>query len=154
RDATTLEVCAPEGWPYLSVHHRVQWPKGSVKQEVKIALPRGVLVRGKVTEAGSGKPIAGAGVQFWPQQVDDPNRPKNVLTGWSHCEVSREDGTFRMAVLPGLGHLLIQGPTPDFVHQEIGHEVISNGRPGGSRMYPDAFVKLDLPANGDPKELA
>ena len=46
--------------------------EGLVKQEVKIALPRGVLVRGKVTEAGSGKPVAGAGVQFWPQDDDSP----------------------------------------------------------------------------------
>jgi RNA polymerase sigma factor (sigma-70 family) len=154
REAVTLEVFAPEGGPYLSVHYRVQWPKGAVKQEVKIALPRGVLVRGKVTEAGGGKPVAGAGVQFWPRDVDDPDRPKNVFTGWSHSEVTKEDGTFSMAVLPGKGHLLIQGPTPDYVHEEIGSEVLSSGRPGGGRTYPDAVVKLDLPAKGDPKEVA
>ena len=35
------------------------FPKGVVRREVKLALPRGILVRGKVTEAGTGKPIAG-----------------------------------------------------------------------------------------------
>jgi RNA polymerase sigma factor (sigma-70 family) len=154
RGGVTLEVFAPAGEPYLSVYHRVEFPKGTVKQEVTITLPRGVLVRGKVNEAGSGKPVAGAGVQFWPRQTDDPNRPKNVFTGWHHSEVTAEDGTFRMAVLPGEAHLLIQGPTPDFIHQEIGSEMISWGRPGGSRMYPDAFVKLDIPATGEPKEVA
>jgi hypothetical protein len=154
REAVTLEVIAPAGEPYLSVHHRVSWPKGAVKQEVKVALPRGVLVRGKVTEAGSGKPIAGAAVQFWPREGDGSDRPKNVLTGWSHHEVTKDDGTFRMAVLPGAGHLLIQGPTPDYVHQEIGYDLLTAGRPGGSRTYPDAFVKLDLPAKGEPKEVA
>jgi RNA polymerase sigma factor (sigma-70 family) len=154
RDAMTLEVFAPEGSPYLSVHHRVQWPKGTVKQEVKIELPRGVLVCGKVTEAGSGKPVAGAGVQFHPGKGEDPARPKNALTGWSRQELTKDDGSFRMAVLPGAGHLLIQGPTPDYVHEEIGSEVIASGRAGGGRTYPDAFVKLDLPAKGDPKEVA
>jgi RNA polymerase sigma factor (sigma-70 family) len=154
RDAVTLEVYAPDGEPYFSVHHRVQWAKGTVKQEVKVALPRGVLVRGKVTEAGSGKPVAGAGVQFWPQQVDDPARPKNVLTGWIHNEVTRDDGTFRMTVFPGPGHLLFQGPTPDYVHASIGHSVVTSGQPGGSRLYPDAFVKLDTSAQDGPKELA
>jgi protocatechuate 3,4-dioxygenase beta subunit len=154
RDAATLEVYAPEGEPYLSIHHRVQWPKGAVRQEVKIALPRGVLVRGQVTEAGSGKPVAGAGVQFWPQGKDAPDLRNNVLTGWYYSEVTRPDGTFRMAVSPGPGHLLIQGPTADYVHEEIGHEVLSTGRPGGSRTYPDAIVKLDLPAKVEPKDVA
>jgi protocatechuate 3,4-dioxygenase beta subunit len=154
RDAVTLEVYAPEGEPYLSIHHRVQWPKGAVKETVEVKLPRGVLVRGKVTEAGSGKPVAGAGVQFWPRATDDPNRPKNLLTGWSHSEMTKEDGTFRMAVPSGTGHLLIQGPTPEYIHEEIGGEVISSGREGGSRVYPDAFVKLDLAPRAEPKELA
>jgi RNA polymerase sigma factor (sigma-70 family) len=154
RGGVTLEVFAPEGEPYLSVWHRVEFPKGSVKQEAAIALPRGVLVRGKVTEAGSGNPVAGAAVQFWPRDVGDPNRPKNVFTGWYHVELTKADGTFRMAVLPGESHLLIQGPTPDYIHEEIGSEVIRVGRAGGGRTYPDAFVKLDVPAKGEPKEVA
>jgi RNA polymerase sigma factor (sigma-70 family) len=154
RGGVTLVVSATEGEPYFSVWHRVDWPPGSVKQEVTIPLPRGVLVRGKVTEAGSGKPVAGAAVQFWPRDGGDPNRPKNVITGWQHPAVTKEDGTFRMAVLPGEGHLLIQGPTPDYIHEEIGSEVIRTGRPGGGRVYPDAIVKLDLPAKGEPKEVA
>jgi RNA polymerase sigma factor (sigma-70 family) len=149
----TLIVSAPQGQPYLKVFHRVEWPKGAIKQEVTITLPRGVLVRGKVTEAGSGKPVARAAVQFWPRASSDPNRPKNVITGWQNPVVTNEDGTFRIAVLPGEGHLLIQGPTPDYVHEEIDSEMIRTGRPGGSRVYPDASVKLDLPPSGEPKEV-
>ncbi|HEX5269029.1 MAG TPA: sigma-70 family RNA polymerase sigma factor, partial [Gemmataceae bacterium] len=154
RDAVTLEVYAPEGAPYLSIFHRAQWEKGAVRKEVTISLPRGVLVRGKVTEAGSGKPVAGAGVQFWPQDGDNPDRPKNALTGWTYSVLTKDDGTFGIVVFRGAGHLLFQGPTPDYVHEEVGHEVISRGRPGGSRLYPDAFVKLDLPAKGEPKEIS
>jgi RNA polymerase sigma factor (sigma-70 family) len=154
RDAVTLEVYPAEGEPYLSIFHRAKWEKGAVKQEVTITLPRGVLVRGKVTEAGSGKPVAGAAVQYWPCDETGSDRPKNALTGWSHCELTKQDGTFRMVVSPGAGHLMVQGPTPDYVHEEIGEEVISRGRPGGSRLYPDAFVKLDVRAKEEPKEVS
>jgi protocatechuate 3,4-dioxygenase beta subunit len=154
REVVGLAVFAPEGTPYLGVTHRVQWPQGAVKHEVEIRLPRGVLVRGKVTEAGTGKPVAGACVQFWPRGVDNPNLRPNVITGWQKRELTKADGSFAIAVLPGPAHLLVQGPTPDYVHEEIGHEVLYSGRPGGSRLYPDAVVKLDIPARGEPKELA
>ena len=36
-------------------------------------VPRGVLVRGKVTEARSGRAVAGAGVQFVPREADNPH---------------------------------------------------------------------------------
>jgi hypothetical protein len=154
RDALGLVVTAPEGEPYLSVAQRVQWPKGAVKQEIEIKLPRGVLVRGKVTEAGTSKPVAGACVQFWPRRIDNPNLLPNVITGWHKQEITQADGSFTIAVLPGPGHLMIQGPTPDFIRQEIGYEVVYSGRTGGSRLYPDAFVKLDVPAKGEPKEVS
>jgi RNA polymerase sigma factor (sigma-70 family) len=153
RSATTLMVYAPEGEPYLNVYHRVEWPKGAVKQEVTVTLPRGVLVRGKVTEAGSSKPVAGAGIQFKPRDDGDPQRPKNLLGGW-YEEITRQDGSFSMAVLAEPGHLLIRGPTSDYIHEEIGSNVIYLGQPGGRRLYPDAIVKLDVPAKGEPKEVA
>ena len=151
--ATGLEVRAAEGEPYLRIYHRILWPKGSVKQDIKITLPRGVLVRGKVTEAENGKPIAGAAVQFWPLDTETP-RPRSVLTDWSHSEATKEDGTFQMAVPAGAGHFLFQGPTPDYIHTEIGRDVLATGKPGGGRVYPDAFVKVDLSSKEEPKELA
>jgi hypothetical protein len=68
--------------------------------------------------------------------------------------LTKADGTFQMAVLPSPGHLLFQGPTPDYVHEEIGSEMISAGRPGGMRLYPDAFVRLDGLSTGEVKEVA
>jgi hypothetical protein len=50
--------------------------------------------------------------------------------------------------------LLISGPTADYVHQEIGSNVIYNGRPGGQRYYPDGLVKLDIPPKTDTKDVA
>jgi protocatechuate 3,4-dioxygenase beta subunit len=133
----------------LSIFRRVDWPKGAVKHQVEIRIPRGVLVRGKVTEAGSGKPVAGAAVQFWPFD-GGRNRIPNVITGWQTRELTGADGTFTISVMGGVpGHLLVQGPTPDYVHVEIGTNVLHYNRPGGSREYPDAFLKLDPPLKGE-----
>ncbi len=41
-----------------------KWPKGAVEYPIDLALPRGVVIRGKVTEEGSGKPVAGARISF------------------------------------------------------------------------------------------
>src|SRR5262249_8172173 len=62
----------PEGEPYLTGTANLHFPKGVVRREVEIALPRAVLVRGKITEAGSGKPVAGAYLEcpgYWNVRV-------------------------------------------------------------------------------------
>src|SRR5262249_31982441 len=72
---TPLAVKAfpPEGTPYLSVSKDVAWPRGAARQQIDLALPRGVLVRGRVTEAGSGRAVAGAAITFWPRRTDNPH---------------------------------------------------------------------------------
>jgi hypothetical protein len=35
------------------------WVKGARRRETNVAPPPGVLLRGKITEAGTGKPVAG-----------------------------------------------------------------------------------------------
>ena len=78
-------------------------------------LPRGVLIRGKVTEEGTGRPVAGASVQFFPRK-----RSGDVVHGFEAIVASKEDGSFQVAVPPGKGHLMVLGPTLDYIPQEIG----------------------------------
>jgi RNA polymerase sigma factor (sigma-70 family) len=153
RNMPPLLVFPADGEPYLSVRQEIVWPRGATRHEVEVKLPRGVLVRGKVTEAGSGKPVAGAGVQFVPRESDNPNRRPNVLTGYQALAASGDDGSFRLAVLPGPCHLLVSGPGLDFIHQEVGDAVLLSGKPGGARLYPDGLVKLDVAPNAEPKEV-
>src|SRR5262249_30084140 len=119
-----------------------------------LQLPRGVLVRGKITEAGSGKPVAQAAVHYYPQEVGNPNFRRGIITGWQGFEVSKADGTFQIAVLPGPGHLLVIGQDGRDIHEEIGNSVLYNRRPGGTRYYPDAIVKLALPKEMQVKDVA
>jgi RNA polymerase sigma factor (sigma-70 family) len=137
-----------EGEPYLAVEKRHEWAKGKVRETVNVELPRGVLVRGRVTEAGTGTPVVGATVSYRPR-----NPRPGVLTGRENLASSGPDGTFALAVVPGPGHLLVQGPTPDYVHQEVGSAEIEAGRPGGTRLYPDALAALDLARDAQPEEV-
>jgi RNA polymerase sigma factor (sigma-70 family) len=149
----TVSAHPPPGAPYLPIEQRFRWEAGKVKKQLDIKVPRGVVVRGKVIEAGSGKLVAGAAVQFWPRRANNPNFRREVLSGWQSGEESGPDGTFQITVLPGPGHLLILGPDGDYIHEEVGSTVLYNGRPGGERYYPDALVKLDLPAGAGPKDI-
>jgi RNA polymerase sigma factor (sigma-70 family) len=141
----TVSAHAPAGEPYLAVEQRFKWPAGKVSKHLDVTLPRGVLVRGKITEAGSGKPVKGAAVQYYPLQADNPNFRRDLISGWQGTEVSKADGAFHIPVLPGKGHLLVVGPNGRYLHEEIGANVLFNGRPGGMRYYPDAIVKIDPP---------
>src|SRR5262249_38116346 len=79
-----------------------------------------------------------------PRRANNPNLRGDVLTGPQGAVVSGPDGVFRMAVLPGPGHLLVQGPTGHHIHQEIGTNHLDAGWRGGERLYPDGLGPLDL----------
>ena len=65
---------APEGQPYLSVSRLFDWPKGAVEYPIDVALPRGMMIRGKVVEEGSSKPVAGARISFATLQSAERSR--------------------------------------------------------------------------------
>jgi hypothetical protein len=127
----------PEGQPYLIAKGQVGWPKGALEQTLNLALPRGVLVHGKVTEEGSGKPLPGAHVDFITRRgPDGEDLSMSVRTD--------SDGSFRLGAEPKPGHLLIRGPSDDYVFQAIGSRVVLEGQLGGNRLNSHAYAALDL----------
>ncbi len=141
----TVQVFPAEGQPYLPFRQDIQCLKGSVKTTQDIKVPRGVLIRGKVTESGSGSPVAGATVQCLAR------RPKGgVLDGWQAVVTTRDDGTYQIVVPPGKGHLLVYGPTPDYVLESIGGRMLFEGKPGGERYYAHSIVPFELKAGDSP----
>jgi RNA polymerase sigma factor (sigma-70 family) len=136
-----ITVLAPEGTPYLGVETYLPWPKGAVKQQVQLALPRGILVRGRVTEAGSGKPVAGVRVEFWPRRRDNPAF-QSAVTGWGSARVSAADGRFSLAVLPAAGYLLCQSSDRNYIQQTLYRNLNSGKITTGPVVYPnDPTVK-------------
>jgi hypothetical protein len=150
----SLAAYAADGHPYMTLRKNFPWPKGAVKHTVDMKLPRGILVRGKVTEAGSGKALEAAAIHYHPNVAKTPRARDDIVTGWEGIVVTDRDGVFQVPVLPGEGHLLVNGPTPDYIHLEVGSQMIYNGRPGGQRYYPDGLVKLTIPPDVKVKEVA
>ena len=88
----------PEGQPYLPQEAEFAWTKGAVKKEIDFKLPRGVLIRGKVTEEGTGRPVAGASVQFFPMK-----RPGTTSTASRRAWPARTTARSRSRSRPARG---------------------------------------------------
>ena len=154
----TVIAYPPAGTPYLVLSKALDWPKASViRREVHLALPRGILVRGIVTESPSGKPVVGARVEFEAFLDNNPYYRRDVELHYAERRlvgISGADGQFELAVLPGPGHLLINGPSLDYIHAEITniHLRSESVRPN-YRNYPDGLVALNLKPQAGPHEL-
>src|SRR5262249_5716377 len=121
----------PDREPYLGVRERLTWPKGAVKREIHLTLPRGVLVRGKIREQGTEKAVAGASIQFVPRgSAGDVPR---IITGWEGAVLSGSNGDFRIAVPLTAGSLFVHGPSPEYVLREILSNKFHYEKPGGVR---------------------
>ncbi len=64
-DSFTLKVFPPDGQPYLVEKKGLTFSQ-SARLEADVALKRGILVRGRVSESPSGKHVAGALVLYRP----------------------------------------------------------------------------------------
>jgi RNA polymerase sigma factor (sigma-70 family) len=154
--AVSVFAYPPAGAAYLSVDKVVAWPPGSPRQELDMALPPGVRLAGKVIERASGKPVAGAEVHYRPMAQNPALRrtvAEPTVAFWKLNTHTAADGTFRLVVLPGPGHLLIKGPSPYFVHRELSDQELSFGRPGGTPLFPDGLIELNFPADGEVRQV-
>ncbi len=136
-DSYHVSAFAPEGQPYLTATKRFEWPKGAVVHSVDLALPPGILIRGKITELRSHEPVADARVWF------NPGRWADVPTPLISKSRSGPDGSFHLAVARAPGYVVIEGPSDEYVIQEIGDRMLTEGKPGGRRFYAHAFIACD-----------
>lgn len=92
--------------PYLRLSKTVENTPGLEPVTVDFALKRGIWVKGRVTEKTTGKPLEG-GVGYYcfrdnPHHEDLPS----VLLGYGRP--TREDGSYRLVVVPGRGLIAVQ----------------------------------------------
>jgi hypothetical protein len=152
-ESYSVAVYPQKDEPYLSAFESAAWPKGTVKQEVDFKLPRGVVVRGKVVEAGSGKAIRSAAIAFLPQGENNSDLPRGIVTGRYHRVWSGADGTFQIVFPAGRGHMVVTGPDADYAYRTISEGELQTGKPGGAPHHFHAVLPLELKAKGSPKEL-
>jgi beta-lactamase regulating signal transducer with metallopeptidase domain len=152
----TLRVLGPAGESYLRRTTTVSWPREAVvRHTVSIALTRGIPVRGKVTEAGSGKAVTGARVDFWAKGLQLPagvRQPQHVKTG--------ADGTFRALLPPASWHLLVNAEQPEYLYQKIAVAKVVEPNPTGAKapptepcFRPDGWLALDLKPRAGPQQV-
>jgi hypothetical protein len=140
-----LTIFPPEDARYTVTELLVPASSASV-QEVRVELRRGVLIRGRVTEAGSGKPVAGARVQYTDrggEHVAGAIEPSRLNTA-----ISAADGRFELPVLPKAGYLVVLGPTPDYIPTASSDQELDHGTPGRKRFYADAIIPLESGTDG------
>jgi hypothetical protein len=160
-----LQVIAhpPEGSRCLVIREFVTLAdKG--RQELALSLPVGLVVRGRVVEAGSGKPVAGARVQYRQRHAKNPLLRKGSYrlfleegslfrVSTLETAISGADGWFELAVAPGPGHLFVLGPTLDYVPVETTLRELEGGSPGSMRYYPHAVVPMHLKVGAEAAEV-
>ena len=147
-----------ERQPYLIKSQPGHWPAGTTQQTVDVELRRGTLIEGTVTEKPSrefprGRPIAGAGIFYEPRD-DNVAVPKDLIAGYRARFISDDAGHFWIAVPPGIGHLLINAPSTDYIATLTSSGELREGKPGGSRYRPDGLAKLDIAEGTDKQQVA
>jgi protocatechuate 3,4-dioxygenase beta subunit len=158
-DSFSLRVFPAAGQPYLVEKKSLSFSEAA-RLEADIALERGVLVRGRITESPSGKPVANALVLHRPRKANNPffKIGSHYYSDWYRdaltTAVSGSDGTFQIAVPPGPGHLFILGPTLDYLHVQTSVGELEYGRPSMLRNYPDGLIALELKPGSDVHEVA
>jgi len=135
-----------EGEPYLVRQKTISWPDDTSVYRVQVECPRGVLVRGNITESPSGKPVSQADIQYEPH-TGNPNKTDDALLGWQAAVKTHADGTFQIAVPPGKGTLVVQAPL-GYVLRIVGGRDFAHG---GRRNYVHAIIPLDLDAKASPQ---
>lgn len=115
-DSYRVEAFAADGAPFLGIAQDVPWPADAARRDVELTLPRGILVRGVVTDAESGMPVPGAYVQF--RSLDAWAVPAGVLTGMKSFATGGADGRFRLVVPKAAGLLLVHEASGDYATEE------------------------------------
>jgi beta-lactamase regulating signal transducer with metallopeptidase domain len=149
-DGFTILAYPKEGEPYLRREASLDWPKGAVQQSVEVKLKRGVVVRGKLTEEPSGQPVAGAGISYYQTHRNNPRYDGS----FNRDTVSGPDGTFNLVVPHGPGHLLVRGPSADYLHVPTSHGELGTSWMPNLPLYPDALAHLDIKPGAATHEMA
>ncbi len=148
-DKYVVQLIPALGQPYLPRETVFPWPRGAVRKELEIKLDRGVVIRGKVLEEGTGRPVPGASVRRFPG-----THRRDEIDGLALELATGEGGSFQLTVPPGKGYVTGLPPTLDHVPREFGSgQLFGGGRPGGRRIHVHDAMAYDVKAGEGPHEL-
>jgi RNA polymerase sigma factor (sigma-70 family) len=127
--------------PYVGV--RTVMTAGPAGEDtVAVRLPRGRWVTGTVTDA-TGRPVRRAVAHWAPDDAARPEWRNDHLVGRDSLARTGDDGTFRLAVLPGPVSVRVFGPTLDFPATPAAVAGTRN-----TTLFAHHVARLDVPADG------
>ncbi len=143
----------PSGAPYMPREtERITWENSDLTREVNIKVPRVSLVRGRVLEEGTNKPVEGASITF-ESGGKESDMPENVVTGWQARRTTDAEGNFTFAVPYSRGTLLVKKKDANYVLQHKFSREIRFGTPGGARVYAHALHEVNTSQDKDSIEV-
>jgi hypothetical protein len=143
-DTYFFGIYPPADSGYLGAADRRQgWPGAEKVLTKNFTLHKGRVIRGRILDAGTRQPIAGASVVYQPRRGNPNNRDSYDLR---NPVLSNAQGEFALTGLADKGVLLASAPGPDYVRAQ--------GSPGfdqGLRdQFPHGRVEVDVPADKEP----
>jgi hypothetical protein len=147
-DAFEVQATAPHNTPYFNAVLKVA-AQTDLTQPLRVELPRGVAVHGRVIQQPAGTPAIGAGVGYLARN-DNPivkrNQPRLLST--TPAAVTDDQGWFTLGVPEGPGTLIVWTASADNVQYSISSSELMAGKPGIDYNAEHAFGQLpiDVPA--------
>lgn len=130
--------------PYLGVRRIVELPEGDGDVVTDIRVEKGVVVRGRVTDAGTDRPIHFAKIRFFPH-VGEQTESEAIESVLPHSGTNAE-GDFVLAIPSTGGVLVATAPSPDYALVDV-DQAETRGR------FYAAHAAVTL-APGEPPETA
>ena len=94
-DSLTVAAYPPDESPNLYLSRHFASVKEATASPIDLRLPRGVVIRGKISEDGTGVPVSGATIRFIPRSTKDngadtsgrpiPSRALTARSRSQHC---------------------------------------------------------------------
>ena len=128
---------------------RVRLDQGGRRRRLGHQLPRGVADP-RQGDRGGDRPAAGRRPACSSSRSDLRRGP---ALGLASDRGQPGDGSFQIAVPPGKGHLLVFGPTADYVLRRSATRCSTSGQPGGRRYYAHAIIAYEVKAGETPHEV-
>jgi RNA polymerase sigma factor (sigma-70 family) len=129
-----VTAVAPDDAPYLAVTLTINCPKGEDQKLVDIELPRGVLMKGRVTDHVTGKPLSNVRTQFFS---DRSNAAAGMETVFQRSSATDGDGRFQIVAQNVSGNLVFQERSGDYVIEQIASDsdaLLPKHRIAGNRV--------------------
>jgi beta-lactamase regulating signal transducer with metallopeptidase domain len=113
---------------------------------VDLGLRHGVMLRGRVVDAGTGDPVPNVGVAYQPT-FDNPNVRRD--DDFRSPALTDADGRFALVGARGPGVVVAEAPDENYLRHPI--DPIDFGHVGS--LHAHGFARLAVPAEGDTAEV-